>query len=89
MLWQRPVNYFNQDPKLTSEGVLFVTMGKATSLLDLKTGNEVWKKKKMIPYWVDAKNRMFLAYKGSYMNGVSNELKAIALRREKRCGAGK
>ena len=74
MLWQRPVNYFNQDPKLTSEGVLFVTMGKATSLLDLKTGNEVWKKKKMIPYWVDAKNRMFLAYKGSYMNGVSNEL---------------
>lgn len=74
MLWQRPVNYFNQDPKLTSEGVLFVTMGKATSLLDLKTGNEVWKKKKMIPYWVDAKNRMFLAYKGSYMNGVSNEV---------------
>lgn len=28
----------------------------------------------MIPYWVDAKNRMFLAYKGSYMNGVSNEV---------------
>ena len=79
MLWQRPVNYFNQDPKLTSEGVLFVTMGKATSLLDLKTGNEVWKKKKMIPYWVDAKNRMFLAYKGSYMNGVSNELEGHSL----------
>lgn len=79
MLWQRSVNYFNQDPKLTSEGVLFVTMGKATSLLDLKTGNEVWKKKKMIPYWVDAKNRMFLAYKGSYMNGVSNELEGHSL----------
>ena len=79
MLWQRPVNYFNQDPKLTSEGVLFVTMGKATSLLDLKTGNEVWKKKKMIPYCVDAKNRMFLAYKGSYMNGVSNELEGHSL----------
>ena len=62
MLWQRPVNYFNQDPKLTSEGVLFVTMGKATSLLDLKTGNEVWKKKKMIPYCVDAKNRMFYRF---------------------------
>ena len=56
-----------------------MTMGKATSLLDLKTGNEVWKKKKMIPYCVDAKNRMFLAYKGSYMNGVSNELEGHSL----------
>lgn len=33
----------------------------------------------MIPYWVDAKNRMFLAYKGSYMNGVSNELEGHSL----------
>ena len=48
-------------------------------MLDLKTGNEVWKKKKMIPYCVDAKNRMFLAYKGSYMNGVSNELEGHSL----------
>lgn len=73
VLWQRPINYFIQEAKLTDKGVSFVSKDKYF-LLDLQTGAEIWKGKKMVPYSLNTQGNRLLAYKGSTMNGVSRQL---------------
>lgn len=73
VLWQRPINYFVQQARLTDQGVSFVSKDKYF-LLDLRTGKEIWTGKKMIPYSMNAEDNILLAYKGSTMNGISKQL---------------
>lgn len=78
VLWQRPINYFAQEAKLTDQGVSFVSKDKCF-LLDLRTGAEIWAGKKMVPYSLNTVDNRLLAYKGSAMDGVSKQLQGYDL----------
>lgn len=78
VLWQRPINYFAQEAKLTDQGVSFISKDKYF-LLDLRTGAEIWAGKKMVPYSMNAAENRLLAYKGSVMNGITKQLQGYDL----------
>lgn len=78
VLWQRPINYFAQEAKLTDQGVSFTSKDKYF-LLDLRTGTEIWAGKKMVPYSMNVAENRLLAYKGSVMNGISKQLQGYDL----------
>ena len=78
VLWQRSINYFAQEAKLTDQGVSLTSKDKYF-LLDLRTGTEIWAGKKMVPYSVNAADDRLLAYKGSVMNGITKQLQGYDL----------
>lgn len=72
-LWSRGINYFSESISYTSKGILIGTKGIKNSLIDLKTGEEIWNKK-FSPAGITNNNQVLLTYKNSKMYGITNKL---------------